>query len=179
MAVEDLKFNTTEGQTIAREMMISYLNVGTSELPKWAPIGRRTNSADIEMDWSKNSEQDVLGDTWTTMKKPVKTQTFDPVPLDAGDPVGVKLWNLGIRDEDAQALANMDVLIGHFYVDSAEEFFSERYSGCAISLTRIGGEGGGNLEISSEITYGGTRTLGHISRGEGGEITFTADGAGV
>ena len=43
-------------------------------------------------------------------------------------------------------------------------------------MTRIGGEGGGNLEISTDITYGGERTLGTIAKGSGSTVTFTADG---
>ena len=127
------------------------------------------------MDWSQESIQDILGNTWTTMKKPIITQSFDPIPLDAGDAAAVKLWNLGVKDQDAQSLASQDMLIGHFYATSGESNFAERYSGCAISVTRIGGEGGGNLEISADITYGGERTLGTIARGAGGTITFTAD----
>lgn len=172
----DLEFNTTEGQTIARELLIAYLNTGTAEGPVWSAFGKRVEDSDEEMDWSQESIQDILGNTWTTMKKPIITQSFDPIPLDAGDAAAVKLWNLGVKDQDAQSLANQDMLIGHFYATSGESNFAERwYSGCAISVTRIGGEGGGNLEISTDITYGGERTLGTIARGVGGTITFTAD----
>ena len=109
------------------------------------------------------------------MKKPVITQSFDPIPLDSGDPAAVKLWNLGVKDQNAQSLANQDMLIGHYYVTSGSSNWAERYSGCAIAVTRIGGEGGGNLEISTDITYGGERTLGTVSR-TGSTVTFTADG---
>ena len=108
------------------------------------------------------------------MKKPVITQSFDPIPLDAGDPAAVKLWNLGVKDQDAQALANQDMLIAHFYADSGANNFAERYSGCAIAVTRIGGEGGGNLEISTDITYGGERTLGSVTQ-SAGSVTFTPE----
>lgn len=173
----DLEFNTTEGQTIARELLIAYLNTGTAEEPVWSAFGKRVEDSDEEMDWSQESIQDILGNTWTTMKKPIITQSFDPIPLDAGDAAAVKLWNLGVKDQDAQSLASQDMLIGHFYSTSGESNFAERYSGCAIAVTRIGGEGGGNLEISTDITYGGERTLGTIARGVGGAITFTADDA--
>lgn len=172
----DIAFNTTEGQTIARELLIAYLNTGDSETPTWSPIGKRVEDSDEEMDWSQESVQDILGNTWTTMKKPIITQSFDPIPLDAGDAAAVKLWNLGVKDQDAQSLANQDMLIAHFYAESGSKNFAERYSGCAIAITRIGGEGGGNLEISSDITYGGERTLGTVSN-SAGVITFTPDGA--
>ena len=52
--------------------------------------------------------------------------------------------------------------------------FAERYSGCAIAVTSIGGDGGGTLNIATEITYGGDRTLGTVTKGAEGVITFTA-----
>ena len=170
----DLEFNTTEGQTIARELLIAYLNTGNAESPTWTAIGKRVEESDEEMDWSAESTQDILGSTWTTMQKPVITQSFDPLPLDAGDAAAVKLWNLAVKDQNAQALANQDMLIAHYYATSGESNFAERYSGAAISVNRIGGTGGGNLEIGFDVTYGGTRTLGTV-KNAAGTVTFTPD----
>lgn len=171
----DLEFNTPAGQTIARELLIAYLNTGTAEVPVWSAIGKRVEDSDEEMDWSQESTQDVLGNTWTTMKKPVISQTFDPIPLDASDAAAVKLWNLGVKDQNAQALANQDMLIAHYYATSGSSNWAERYSGCAIAITRIGGEGGGNLEIGFDVTYGGTRTLGTVTN-TAGSVKFTPNG---
>lgn len=170
----DLEFNTTEGQTIARELLIAYLNTGNAESPTWTAIGKRVEESDEEMDWSAESTQDILGSTWTTMQKPVITQSFDPLPLDAGDAAAVKLWNLAVKDQNAQALANQDMLIAHYYATSGESNFAERYSGAAISVNRIGGTGGGNLEIGFDVTYGGTRTLGTVTN-TAGSVKFTPD----
>ena len=169
----DLTFATTEGQTIDRELLIAYLNTGTSSAPVWSAIGKRVEDSTEEMDWGQESKQDILGNTFTTMKKPVITQTFDPIPLDAGDAAAVKMWNLAVKDHDAQALANQDMMIGHFYATSGEAKFAERYDSCAIAVTGIGGDGGGTLNITSEITYGGNRTLGTITKDTSG-VTFTA-----
>ena len=173
----DLTFNTPENQTIARELLIAYLNTGTASEPVWSAIGKRVEDSAAEMDWSQESKQDILGNTYTTMKKPTITQTFDPIPLDAGDAAAVKLWNLSVKDHDAQALANQDMLIAHFYATSGQANFAERYSGCAVAVTSIGGDGGGDLNIATEITYGGDRTLGTVAKGTGGAVTFTADAA--
>ena len=171
MPETDLTFTTPAGQTIARQLMSVYLHPGEPATPKGAPLGKRVESSDEEMDWSQESTQDVLGNTWTTMKKPVITQSYDPIPLDAGDPAAVRLWNLGVKDQNAQALANQDMLIAHYYTTGS---WAERYSGCAVAVTRIGGEGGGNLEIATEITYGGERTLGTVSN-SAGTVKFTPD----
>lgn len=170
--MSELTFNTTSGQTIDRELLIAYLNTGTPEAPVWSAMGKRVEDSTEEMDWSQESKKDILGNTFTTMKKPVISQTFDPIPLDAGDAAAVKLWNLAVKDQDAQALANQDMMIGHFYADSGEAKFAERYDSCAIAVTSIGGDGGGTLNIASEITYGGNRTLGTVSK-SGGIVTFT------
>lgn len=170
----DLTFNTTEGQTIDRELLIAYLNTGSVSAPVWSAIGKRVEDSSEEMDWGQESKQDILGNTFTTMKKPTITQTFDPIPLDAGDAAAVKMWNLVVKDHDAQALANQDMMIGHFYATSGEAKFAERYASCAIAVTSIGGDGGGTLNIATEITYGGERTTGTVSKGDGGAITFTA-----
>ncbi len=171
----DLTFSTIEGQTIDRELLIAYLNTGDSTSPVWSAIGKRVEDSSAEMDWGQESSQDILGNTFTTMKKPTITQTFDPIPLDAGDAAAVKMWNLAVKDHDAQALANQDMMIGHFYVTSGEAKFAERYAGCAIAVTSIGGDGGGTLNIATEITYGGDRTLGTVTKDSAGKITFTAD----
>ena len=169
----DLEFNTTAGQTVDRELLIAYLNTGTSTEPVWSAIGKRVEDSSMEYDWSKESKQDILGNAFTTMKKPIITQSFDPIPLDAGDAAAVKIWNLSVKDQDAQALANQDMLIGHFYATSGAAIFAERYESCAVDMSSNGGEGGGTLGISTEITYGGTRTTGTITKGTNGKIEFT------
>ena len=170
----DLTFATPEGQTIVRELLIAYLNTGSKEAPTWSAIGKRVEDSSEEMDCGQENKQDILGNTFTTMKKPVISQTFDPIPLDAGDAAAVKMWNLAVKDHDAQALANQDMMIGHFYATSGEAKFAERYDSCAIAVTSIGGDGGGTLNIASEITYGGTRTLGTITKGTSG-VSVRAD----
>ena len=169
----DLTFSTPEGQTIDRELLIAYLNTGSKEAPTWSAIGKRVEDSSEEMDWGQESKQDILGNTFTTMKKPVISQTFDPIPMDSGDAAAVKMWNLAVKDHDAQALANQDMMIGHFYATSGEAKFAERYDSCAIAVTGIGVDGGGTLSITSEITYGGNRTLGTITKDTSG-VTFTA-----
>lgn len=171
MPETDLTFTTPSGQTIDRGLMVAYLNTGETSTPTWYPIGKRVESADREYDWSQESLQDILGNTWTTMKKPIMTDSYDPIPLDAGDAAAVKLWNLGVKDQNAQALTNQDMLIAHYYTTGN---WAERYSGCAVAVTKIGGDGGGNLEIGFDVTYGGTRTLGTV-KNAAGTVTFAPD----
>lgn len=169
----DYTFNTTPGQTVARELLIAYLNTGTNSEPTWSPIGKRVEDSSAEYDWSDETKQDILGSTWGTMKKPIITQTFDPCELDAGDEAQKKIWDLAVVKQDAQALANMDMLIVHLYAGTANTaVFAERYESCMVKPSSLGGEGGGNIGMPIDVTYGGKRTIGTASV-SGGTVTFT------
>lgn len=171
----DLTFNTTSGQTIARELLIAYLNTGTSQSPTWSPIGKRVEDSSVEFDWADETKQDILGATYTTLKKPTITQTFDPVELDGGDTAAVNIWNKAVKDQDYAALAALDMLIVHFYAGTASTPFAERYSACAIKPTSLGGEGGGVISMPFDVTYGGNRTVGTASKDSTtGAISFSA-----
>lgn len=170
----DLTFNTTPGATVQRELLIAYLNTGTTATPAWSPLGKRVTDSAMEMDWSEETNQDILGDTYTTLKKPVITQTFEPGELDGGDDAQVKIWNLAVKDHDYTALAAQDVLVVHFYAGTAASPFAERYSACTVRPTSLGGEGGGTVGMPVDITYGGTRTVGTAAKdATTGAITFT------
>lgn len=167
---DELTFNTPAGQTIARELLIAFLNTGTAAEPVWSAVGKRVEDSDTEYDWDSETKRDILGSTYGRLKKPTITQTFDPCELDAGDAAQVKLWNLAVKDQDAQALANQDMLIVHFYAGTN---FAERYEACMIEVTGLGGEGGGEIQMPINVTYGGTRTTGTATRAANGTVTFT------
>jgi len=172
----DLTFNTNAGQTIAREMLIVYLNTGTAASPVWSAVGKRVEDSSTEIDWDTETVRDILGAVYSTMKKPTIKQTFEPCHLDAGDAAQVKLWNVAIKDQDAQALANQDMLLVHFYAGTASTPFAERYPNCMVEITGLGGEGGGNLGMPITVTFGGTRVTGTASRDAStGVVTFTAN----
>lgn len=168
-------FNTSGGQTIARELLIAYINTaGSSGGPVWSPIGKRVESSSEELDWSEETIQDILGHSYTTMKKPTITQSFDPLPLDAGDEASKYIWGLAVYEQNAQALANQDMLIVHFYTNAdggVSASFAERYDACAVRVTGLGGDGGGNIDMPIEVVYGGVRTVGSATN-EGGTVTF-------
>ena len=175
-------FNTPPGETIARELLIAYLNTGTEAAPVWSPLGNRTTESSEEFDWSRESVKDILGNTRTSMKKPIITQTFDPWELDGGDAAVTKVHQLAVIEQNAQALCNLDMLIAHFYTTNSGASagsFAERYSACSIENTGLGGEGGGNIGMPVTVTYGGIRTVGTVSRGADNEVTFTADSGGA
>lgn len=173
------EFNTNPGETIARELLIAYLNTGTDSAPVWSPVGKRTTDSSEEFDWGEETSQDILGNTYTTMKKPTITQTFDPWDLGNGDEAQAKIYNLAIVEQNAQALTNQDMLIAHFYTTASgtSGSFAERYASCMVKPSGLGGEGGGNIGMPIDVTYGGERTVGTVSKDASGKVTFTAGSA--
>ena len=173
----DVIFNVNSGETVARELLVALLNTGTSDSPVWSPVGRRVNDSSAEYDWSNETEQDILGNVFTSKKKPIITQAFDPWSLTGGDAAQQKIYQLAVVEQNAQALANMDMLIVHYYTKSGSTTasFAERYDGCSIDVSSIGGEGGGSIAMPIEVTYGGKRTVGAVTKGEDGAVTFTPE----
>lgn len=173
--MEDLNFNTQPGVTVAREMLVCYLNTGTSEAPTWSPVGKRVEDSSIELDWATETKVDIFGDTYTTGKKATKTQSFDPWELDASDDAQKKIWNIAVKDNDVNQLLNQDMLLVHFYAgENSNAAFAERYESCAVLPTGLGGAGGGSVGMPIDVTFGGKRTVGTASNA-GGTIKFTPE----
>lgn len=165
----DYNFTTNPGETVARELLVAYLNTGTQQAPVWSPLGKRVEESSAEYDWSESTSQDIIGNTWAKLKKPIITQTFEPCDLDAGDAAQQKIWQLAVVEQNAPALANMDVLIAHLYAG-----FGERYESCMVKPSSLGGEGGGSIGMPLDITYGGKRSIGSVTN-TGGTIKFTPE----
>lgn len=169
----DLTFNTVAGQTIDRELVIAFLNTGTSAAPVWSPLGKRVEDSSATYEWNEETIRDILGNPWNSMRKPIVSQSFEPGDLDSDDTAMVKIWNLGVKDQDARALAAQDMLIVHFYAGETATPFAERYSSCMVIPTGLGGAGGGNIGMPVNVTYGGIRTVGTAAKAQDGTITFT------
>lgn len=167
----DLSFNTTGGAVVERALLIAYLNTGNSSVPIWSPIGKRVEDSSEELDWGDESKTDIFGNTYTTMKKPTISQTFDPCELDGSDAAQLKIWNMAIKDQNAVGLSAQDMLIVHCYAGTAASaMFAERYSSCAVKPSGIGGSS--NIGMPIDVTYGGTRTVGTAAI-SAGVATFT------
>ena len=168
----DMTFLTDSGATIERKMMIAYLNTGESTTPVWSAIGKRVEDSSVGYDWQDESKNDILGNTYSTMKTPIMTQTFDPCELDAGDAAQLKIWNLAVKEQNAAKLCNLDMLIVHTYAGTSNAVFAERYSSCMVKPSGLGGSS--TIGMPIDVTYGGTRTTGTATVAAG-VVTFTAD----
>ena len=172
------RFNTPAGQTVERKLYLCCGNSGTAEAPKWGKLGKRVEDSSAEMDWSEESKQDILGGTYTTMKTPVISQTFDPCELDPGDEYQQHVWQLAVVEQNASALCSQDLLRIHLYaVDEQGRAFAERFPSSMVKPSGLGGEGGGSLTMPIDVTFGGVREVGTASVAAGGTITFTPQAA--
>lgn len=68
----DYTFNTPAGQTIARELLIAYLNTGTASEPVWSAVGKRVEDSSSEYDWQTETKKDILGSTYGTMNRALR-----------------------------------------------------------------------------------------------------------
>ena len=171
----NLTFNTAAGAVVARKMLVLYLNTGTTDAPVWSAVGKRVEDSSMEYDWGEESKTDIFGETYTTYKAPVITQTFDPCELDSGDVAQVKIWNQSIKDQDTGAMSNNDMLVVHTYAGDAQTgVFAERYAACAVKPSGLGGSA--NVGMPIDVTFGGTRTKG-TAKVAGGVVTFAAEAA--
>lgn len=169
----DLSFNTTAGAVVERKMLLLFLNTGTFSEPVWSVIGKRVEDSSMEYDWSEESKTDILGDTYTTAKAPVISQTFDPGELDAGDVAQVKIWNQAIRDHDAASMCNNDLLVVHAYAGTADTaVFAERYPASMVKPSGLGGSS--NVGMPIDVTFGGKRSTGTAAVSDTGVVTYTA-----
>lgn len=169
----DMTFNTPAGQVVDRKLFILYLNTATYAEPAWAAIGKRVEDSSMEYDWQDESKKDILGDTHSTMRQPIVKQSFDPCELDSGDKAQLHIWNKAVKEQDAAALCNMDLLVVHAYAGTADTaVFAERYPSSMVKPTGLGGSS--NVGMPIDVTFGGKRETGTAAIGTAG-VTFTAD----
>lgn len=173
--MDDLKFNTSDGATVARNLLILYLNTGTSSAPVWSMIGKRVEDSSMEYDWGEETKTDILGNTYTSLKAPTITQTFEPCELDAADAAQVKLWNQSIRNHDLSAMTNNDLLVVHAYTGTADAgAFAERYPSSTLRPSSLGGSS--NIGMPIDVTFGGKRSVG-TAKVSNGALDFAPDAA--
>lgn len=162
------------GETAVREHLLLFANTGTSDAPEWAIIGRHVESSDMEYDYSKEDKKDIVGNTYSELKKPIVTQTFDSIPVMGGDPVIERIYD-NTRRQDISAMTQNDLLVVHKYAGEAAAYEAERYTASTILCTRQGGDGGGFLTYGLDVTFGGDHELGTATIAAGGSVTFSKE----
>lgn len=167
----DVTFNTAANTVVERKLLILYLNTGTAASPVWSPVGKRVEDSSMEYDWGEETKTDIFGNTYTTMKRPTITQTFDPCELDSGDAAQVMLWKQSVQDQDTAAMTNNDLLVVHAYTGTPTTgAFAERYPASAVKPSSLGGSNVVGMPI--DVTFGGERQKGTAKKSAESGLTF-------
>lgn len=155
-----------------RKMLILYLNTGTSTTPTWSAIGKYVSDSSMEYDWGEETNTDILGNTYTTLKPPTITQSFDTLKPTTKDSAVVKIWQQAIRDQDIGAMQSNDLLVVHLYAGSSSSaMFAERYPESMVKPSSLGGSTA--VDMAVDVTFGGERSTGTASVSNG-VVTYTA-----
>jgi len=162
-------FNLAAGTKAERKLLLTCVNVGTTETPEWEILGVGVEDSSIEFNFEEEVKTDILGRTTVTISKPQRRQTFEPFTIMDGSKLQVKLYNI-IRHERWSELSNMDMLLIHTYVGTAGAYEAERFIGSAINPQSLGGSG--TLDMPIDVIFGGEHILGTASI-TGGTVTFT------
>lgn len=166
-----MPISLNNGETAVREHLLLYANTGTDSEPVWSIIGRHVESSDMEYDYSKEDKKDIVGNTYSELKKPIVTQTFDSIPVMGGDPVIEKIYT-NTRNQDISAMTQNDLLVIHRFAGADGAYEAERYKASTILCTRQGGDGGGFLTYGLDVTFGGDHVLGTASIADA-TVTFS------
>ncbi len=171
------KIKGKDGEAASRDLMIAYLNTGTTEAPVWSAMGSTVEDSSVEYDYSQESKTDILGVTRTTAKSPKLNQSFSGGNLLAGDAVLNHILDINVVRRNVAEALNQDCLIVHLYLtDDKEQAFAERWKSSSVLLTSNGGAGGDMMASDIDVTYGGEREVGTATV-TNGVVTFTADNA--
>lgn len=169
----EVTFVAEAGKQVDGHNLAVFLNTADSGAPKWSPLGLGVESADLELDWQKEDKKDIWGNTNSSMKTPIITQSLDPWPVKGKDAAMEYLLKLAIVEQDAATLCALDILIVHKYIKSSSGFFAERYPASSIDVSKLSREGGGFLQAGTSMTCGGTRAIGTATV-TGDDVAFTA-----
>lgn len=169
-----IKFVMDPGASAVRSDLAALINTGTKESPVWSPVGSGVESSDLGMEWNTETKTDIFGKVYTSAKKPEKTQDFDSWPMKTDEAI-LHIWKMAVWEEDVAKVTNQDMLIVHKYAKKNGKFLAKRYENCTVIPTSIGGDGGGVLQTTVSVTYGGKETLGTFDRDSTGKAIFTPE----
>lgn len=173
-------FTSTTETTAARKELIACFNSGTSDTPKWVPIGWHCTDSSLSVDIDTDTASDVLGNSFTNAGAPALSQDFDPLPIrknTEGDALQQALHDQWLSQDFNKSY---DLLIIYLYAGEGTpgqedcKYDAHRFPASTITPGDFGGSADEPLNRAITINYGGTRQLGTVTIKSTGEITFTA-----
>lgn len=168
-----MAFNLTNGEQAQRKLLVTCVNVGTSESAEWEVLGVGVEDSSIEYNPDIETTTDILGTTITKVNKLEMSQDMDPMTVQGGSKLALKLYEL-VRNQDLAKLMMFEVMVITAFVgDSTDGYDAEVHSGCTITPQSIGGSAYVDMPIS--INFSNNKTLGTVNKYAGSDIAFTAE----
>ena len=165
-------FKLEQNQKAERKLLVTAVNVGTTETPDWEVVGAGVEDSSIELNPDVSTVTDICGITETTVNKVEPKQSFEPYTIRGGSKLAYKLFDIWQRKAWSE-LANFEVLLMYGFIGGATTgtFAAEKQIGCTIAIQSIGGSA--TVDMPIEITYSNDSTLGTVNKLKGANITFT------
>ena len=166
-------FNVESGVKVARKLLMTYVDVGSST-PEWELVGRGIEDSSIELNPNTETVTDILGITDTSVTKWEPSQSLEPNTVKGGSKLNFKLHQIW-QDKTPELLSQFDVLIVYAYIDggTTSTFEAEVQSNCTINITSLGGSA--YVDMPVEISYSNDSAKGTVAISNGVPTFSEAD----
>lgn len=172
-------FTLNPGQKAERKLLVTAVNTGTAESPKWTVIGVGVEDSSIELNPDIETITDILGVSETSVNKLEPSQGLEPMTIRGGNPLLFKLNDIVERNALSE-FSQFEVLIIKAYIDEGTDevhaYRAEKHIGCTITPQSIGGSAYVDMPVS--IAYSNNKVLGTVNGYKSTDtITFTPNTA--
>jgi hypothetical protein len=145
---------------VLRKMMVTYVNVGTSEAKVWEAQGIKTEESSLELNPDISTITDILGITYTDVNKMEVSQSIDPNTLRMGAKLSEIMLDIYRRGALAE-YSQFEVLIVYGFLGTAGAYEADLETGCTIIPNSIGGSS--RVDMPFVINLSGNKTLGTVN----------------
>lgn len=164
-------FNVADGVKVARKLLRTYVNVGTTESKEWFLVGSGVEESAIELNPNTESITDILGVTTTDVTKWEPSQSFDPFTVKGGSALAFKLHEIW-TNKTPELLSRFEVLIVYKYIGTETDGYeAEMQKNCTVNITSIGGSA--YVDMPIEIIYSNDSEKGTVKFEDNAPV-FTA-----
>lgn len=170
------KFNLADGLQAERKLLVTAVNVGASieaesGTPKWQIVGVGVEDSAIEYNPDVQITTDILGITKTKVNKFETSQSLEPMTVEGGSELAVKLYNQ-VKYQRLAELSQYEVMQIHAYVGAEGAYEAEVHKGCTLTPQSIGGSSYVDMPIN--INYSNNKVHGTVDNYKYGDtITFS------
>lgn len=163
-------FNLAAGVKAARKLLMTFVNVSSTEAPEWELVGKGVEDSSVELNPTTETVTDILGVTETSVTKWEPKQSLDPNTVKGGSKLNFKLHSIW-QNKTPELLSKFDVLIVYAYIGQENSFDAEMQKNCTINITSIGGSA--YVDMPIEILFSNDSQRGTVTMKDGAP-TFVA-----